>query len=180
MLRIIFGYLFFLILQQECFAFYPAMGITASYPAMVKDPNQLHGSRFSVWIQPPCWDWHRFQLYLDTSYAYWKVSGASENASIVIYALAPVFRGFITQSTDFSTYFEATIAPCYMTRTRISDRNLGIHFAFQDAIGLGALLGSTERFSVNLSAYHYSNAALCHINAGITIPIMLTLGYRFS
>jgi hypothetical protein len=67
-----------------------------------------------------------------------------------------------------------------MNQTRIENRNLGIHFSFQDRMGLGALLGGSEKFSLGVHAVHYSNSHLSAHNSGISIPLVLDIGYRFN
>jgi lipid A 3-O-deacylase len=67
-----------------------------------------------------------------------------------------------------------------LNHTRLDDRNLGIHFAFQDRFGIGAFLGASDNISLGVHAVHYSNAHLSIHNSGITIPLVLDIGYRFS
>ena len=76
-------------------------------------------------------------------------------------------------------YLELSIGLAYLNHTRFDDRNLGMHFSFQDRMGVGAFLGKSEQLSIGVHAVHYSNAHLASNNSGITIPLTLDIGYRF-
>lgn len=175
---ILFSFCWILIFNSH--AAIPQIGMTLAIPQIIKDPADLHGLKGSVWIQPNSLIWQHCQLYFETSYSHWKISGAPAHLSLDIYTIiAPVFRAYMTQHPLFSTYIEASIGPSYLTRTRLSNRNLGIHFAFQDYVGIGALIGQGQKVAVSLDALHYSNGCFSYHNSGITIPLMVTMGYRF-
>jgi hypothetical protein len=47
-------------------------------------------------------------------------------------------------------------------------------------MGIGALLGTSENLSLGVHAVHYSNSHLSAHNSGISVPMMLDIGYRFN
>ncbi len=93
--------------------------------------------------------------------------------------MAPVVRYTFRRRGPVLPFLELSIGLSYLNRTRLEDRNLGIHFAFQDRMGIGALFGKSEKLSLGIHALHYSNAHLANQNSGLTVPLMLDVGYRF-
>jgi hypothetical protein len=144
------------------------------------DPENVHDYRAVVSWQPQKLDWDRFKLYFAANAGHWWSTSAQHNTTINIYAIAPVFRFYIHKSDLFSPYLEASVGPAYMNHTRFAKRNLGIHYTFQDEITLGALFGREKGVIIALSALHYSNGRLSSHNSGITLPVMLNLGYQFD
>ncbi|HSW94022.1 MAG TPA: acyloxyacyl hydrolase [Gammaproteobacteria bacterium] len=159
---------------------WPHAGVSISAPLVTKDPEYLHGWRAAVWYQPESLIWTRAHLYFDASFGHWWVSNNTPNQSLSIYSVSPVFRLYFMQNHAFSPFLNASVGLAWMTRTRIDHQNLGMHFAFQDQLGIGATFGSRHNLSISLSALHYSNGSFCKNNAGITIPIMLNAEYGFA
>ncbi|OAI46325.1 hypothetical protein AYO45_06395 [Gammaproteobacteria bacterium SCGC AG-212-F23] len=173
--------LFFLFLSLcSTTAFSYQHGATLSYVIFPKDPTNLHGIRAAYWFQPESWIWKSAQIYIDTSAGHWWITSNSPNHSLNSIAVAPVLRYYLQKVPTISPYVEFSIGPSYLSRTRIDGRNLGMHFAFQDQLGIGMTYGKEERFYSSISVLHYSNGSLCRWNAGITVPIMLNLGYKFN
>lgn len=158
----------------------PHVGLSISAPVVTKDPEYLHGWRAGVWYQPESLLWTRTRLYFDASFGHWWVSNDTPNKSLNIYAVSPIFRLYFMQKPTFSPYINLSIGLAWLTRTRIDHQNLGMHFAFQDQIGLGVTLGAKRALSISVSALHYSNGSLCKNNAGITVPVMLNAEYGFA
>jgi hypothetical protein len=158
---------------------YAFSGITYTYPLITKDPANLKGSRFSFWHQPEFLIFNRARIFFDASLGNWWVNDHAKNNQILIFSLAPVLRYTILDSDYFSPFFDLSIGLSSLSSTRIDHQNLGIYFAFQDQLGLGTTIGKSKRLSISLSALHYSNASLCASNAGITIPLLLNMVYRF-
>jgi lipid A 3-O-deacylase len=156
------------------------MGGALSVVAIGKDPDNLHGYRASLWYQPKSFIWKNVDVYFAGSAGHWWSEDATRHHSLNIYAIAPVLRFYIAKANLFDAYAELSIGLSYLTRTRFDDRNLGMHFAFQDELGLGATFGKTRNYYATISALHYSNGSMCSMNAGITAPLMLTAGYRFG
>lgn len=172
-LLIIFGLFFFI----DCYGSYS--GLTLSYPLITQDPENLHGGRFSLWFQPDFLQWERTRVFFDGSLGYWWVSEDIDNNKINIFSFAPVLRYDIVKHPYLSPFIEISIGFSYLSSTRIADRNLGEHFSFQDQLGFGLSIGREKKISVSMSALHYSNASLCNTNAGMTIPLLFNVGYRF-
>jgi hypothetical protein len=167
-----------LVLQTTAFA--SQAGIMLSYPLQTKDPSDLHGYKGSVWYQPTSFEWGNSHLLLDASVGHWWVNNYPTNREINIAALAPVYRYFIlSDKYYFNPFIDASIGFAYLSETRFADRNLGMHFSFQDQLGMGVSFGPQHRLFASLYGVHYSNGSLSSMNAGITIPLMLNVGYRF-
>lgn len=154
-------------------------GITVTAPLITKDPQNIRGGKLSLWYQPESFIWNRVRVFFDVGYGHWWVNGNFPQRQINIISAAPTLRFFFTQNNYFSTFIDASIGPSYLSEVRIGKQKLGIHFAFQDQLGLGALIGKGQRFAMSLSAMHYSNASIARKNAGITIPLLINVGYRF-
>jgi len=153
-------------------------GINVSYLILDKDPQYLYGYRFSLQYYPSSWVWKNVHIFIDGGYGHWWVDHADNYGSLNIYSIAPVLRLYFANQF-LSPFFDISIGPSYMTNTRISNRNLGMHFAFQDQMGLGISFGQQKNLSISVTSLHYSNGSLCAMNAGITIPLMLNVSYRF-
>jgi len=153
-------------------------GISFTYLLIPKDPSHLKGYRAGVWYLPPCFVWKQIDLYFEASFGHWWVP-SSPNQNINITAVAPYLRYYLQRNHFISPYVEASIGPAYLSHTRIGDRNLGIHFTFQDQVTIGATFGKDQQFSASLDVMHYSNGSLSAHNSGITIPLLLNIAYRF-
>ena len=169
-----------LLLSHNSFAAALQFGITLPFLIKTKDPENVHGYRAVVWYQPPAWMWKHWNIYLAAGAGHWWVPGASMHQSLNIFALAPVIRYYFAKTPRFSPYFEASIGVSYLSKTRFVDRNLGEHFSFQDEVGIGTAYGDHQQWYASLSALHYSNGSLSAMNAGITVPLILNVGYHFG
>lgn len=154
-------------------------GLTYSQLIIPKDPDALRGIRTALTYQPDALMWEHVQIYFDASYGYWWVNNSHPNHSLYSIALAPYLRYWLAKKPIFSPFVEISIAPAYISKTRIDDTNLGMHFIFQDQASIGGAWGQERKFYTTISVYHYSNGSLCSNNSGITAPLILTLGYRF-
>lgn len=155
-------------------------GVSLTLPIVEKDPEHFHGYRVTAWYQPKSLIWEHVHIYINGGIGHWWVTGNRPNKSIMIYSLAPTLRYYFINSPTFSPYINISIGLSYLSKTRIDCRNLGIHYAFQDEIGIGATFGAKQQFSASLSALHYSNGSMAHRNSGITVPIVLNLEYGFG
>ncbi len=158
---------------------YPHWGGSLSIPIITKDPKYLYGYRAALWYQPESLLWERTRIYFDASFGRWWVTNSRHNKSLNIYSASPTLRYYFTNRSP-SLFFNLSIGLAYLTRTRIAYRNLGMHFAFQDQVGIGISFGKKKQFSVSLSSMHYSNGSLCNKNGGITIPVMMNAEYGFA
>ncbi len=154
-------------------------GLSFSTPLVVKDPKPFDGYRAAITYQPPTFIWRYASVYFDSAYVHWWVSNQGPYHSMTIYSVAPYLRLYFTKTNSISPYVEASLGVSYLSKTRIDGRNLGIHYAFQDQLTLGAAFGKDQPLFVSLSAVHYSNGSMSSSNAGITMPLVLNVGYRF-
>lgn len=157
----------------------PYYGASVSSILIAKDPPSLHGYQLMLNYDPQRLKWRKFNVYFDGGFSHFWTNSVNYS-TINIYSIAPVVRYSFKKHGPILPYLELSIGLSYLNHTRIEDRNLGIHFAFQDRLGVGALLGTSERFSMGVNAVHYSNAHLANHNSGITAPLVLNLGYRFD
>ena len=67
-----------------------------------------------------------------------------------------------------------------MTQRHIDNVDLGGRFSFQDLMGIGAFLGREKHLNIAATIGHYSNGNLLPNNPGITVPLVISLGYAFS
>lgn len=155
-------------------------GVTLPVLIKGKDPEGVHGYRGVVWYQPASLIWPKVEIYFAGGVGHWWAHGATEHRSINIVSLTPVIRVYFLKKSYVSPFAEISIGASYLSRTHFSDRNLGIHYSFQDEVGLGAAFGKERRFYFTLSALHYSNGSMASMNAGITVPLVLNIGYRFG
>jgi hypothetical protein len=154
-------------------------GVNVSYLLVDKDPQYLHGYRLSFLYAPSSWVWQRLHIFLDTSAGHWWVNQNVPYRDLNIYSFAPVLRFYVANSNFISPFVDVSIGVAYLSKTRLSSQNLGMHFSFQDQVGLGASFGQAKHLSVSVNALHYSNGSLCAMNAGITVPVMLNVSYQF-
>lgn len=171
---------FFCISTAACAAPVPRYGVSFSYPVVPKDPTHVHADRLSFWYQPPSLVWSRTRIYFDASVGYWWVTNYACHRSLMIYAIAPILRYYFSIGENFSPFINLSIGASYVSRTKLDDRNLGVHFAFQDQVGFGATIGKSQQLSITLTTMHYSNASMGAWNAGITVPVMLGVDFGFS
>lgn len=158
----------------------PHYGGTLSIPAVSTEPDNLHGFQLMMNYDPDRYKWRAFNVYVDGGFSHFYQNNTPHNSAINIYSIAPVVRYTFKRHGPIQPYLELSVGFAYLNQTRIENRNLGIHFAFQDRMGLGALLGMNENISLGVHAMHYSNSRLASHNSGISIPLVLDVGYRFN
>ena len=164
--------------------FYPILcisatcGTTLSLPLIAREPSPVNGYQVLLDYDPVYPEWHRLKVYFDGGFSHLTTNTANYT-TINIYSLSPVVRYTFLCHGIMRPYFELSIGLSYLNHTRFDHKNLGIHMSFQDRAGIGAFLGISERFSLGIHALHYSNASLSSHNSGISIPLVLDIGYRF-
>ena len=156
---------------------YANYGMRLSYILKAKEPDSLHGAQLMLTASPASLFYKQFNLYFDGGFSHFYQTNTSYYSTLNIYSAAPVLRYSFTKRGWFLPYIEGSIGLAYLNHTRIEHRKLGIHFAFQDRIGLGTSFGPRNQFSLGIHSVHYSNAHLSQHNSGVTIPLMLDLGY---
>lgn len=157
----------------------PYYGINFSYVLLNQEPSSLRGYQLMLNYDPQRFTWRKFNIYFDAGFSHFWVTDTPYYTTVNIYSIAPVVRYTFKKRGPLSPYFEVSIGLAYLNHTRFEDRNMGIHFSFQDRIGIGAYVGTTKQLSLGVQAIHYSNARIASHNSGITIPLMLDIGYRF-
>jgi hypothetical protein len=156
----------------------PYYGATLSLPVVPKDPR-LYGYQIMLHYDPQKITWRQFNVYFDGGFSYFRSRMTHHDRAIDIYSAAPTIRYTFKKRGDFLPFLEFGIGVAYLNHIHFANRNLGMHFAFQDRLGCGALFGPHGQFILGIHAVHYSNANLAKHNSGISIPIVLDLGYRF-
>lgn len=157
----------------------PHYGINFSYGLIGSEPSTLHGAQLMASYDPDRYKWRQFNVYFDGGISHFWITNTSTHSSLNILSAAPVVRYTFKQHGPILPYLELSIGVSYLSATRLDDRNLGIHFAFQDRAGIGAFLGYSKHFTLGIHALHYSNAHLANHNSGMTMPLVLDIGYRF-
>lgn len=178
---LLFGLVSFILQTLPASAIAWSEGFTVSLPVITKDPENLHGFNGSIWYDPETLVWRQFHLYFDVVGAHYWVSGPSNPYhDINILAVSPVVRYLFKEHLKVIPYFELSIGASYLSNTRFANRNLGMHFAFQDRGGIGITFGSRQQYALGAHIVHYSNASLSSHNSGITIPLMIDLSYKLG
>ena len=157
----------------------PYYGANFSYALITKEPPALNGYQLMLNYDPDRFKWRQFNVYFDGGFSHFWITNTSYYTTLNIYSIAPVIRYTFKKHGPILPFLELSIGLAYLNHTHLDDRNLGIHFAFQDRAGIGAFLGTSEKFSIGIQAVHYSNAHLSSHNSGITVPLVLDIGYRF-
>lgn len=157
----------------------PSFGTTLSIATVTKEPPNLRGAQLMLNYDPDCFHWRKFNIYFDGGYThYWDLG--RHNHVINIYSAAPVIRYIFKRRGYVLPFLELSIGVGYMDQTRLEHRNLGMHFTFQDRMGIGVLVGNKDQYLIGAHAVHYSNAHLSSHNSGISVPVEFDLGYRFT
>lgn len=104
----------------------------------------------------------------------------NSNKSAQALALAAVLR-FQNQYEILAVYpyLDLGLGASWFSKKEIGGRELGIHFEFEDRLGLGFRFGKNQQFDFCYRAVHFSNAYLGQQNHGINLHL-LVLGYWFT
>jgi opacity protein-like surface antigen len=119
-----------------------------------------------------------FALDLGTSVSFWRSRELHDGfATLSVY---PLLRFTFLRTEPADVYFMYSLAgPTYISKVIIDGLGTGSHFTFQDFMGIGAFTGKSRNMSIGLKISHYSNGNLAVDNAGLKIPVTVTLGYAF-
>lgn len=176
----ILTFLFYLNTSLASSAFYFGGGASGAVPVsnflVRSEPAELNGYKLALQLYHPKLSYQIFTLFFDASYNYLKQN--ANNISIV--ALAPVLEMQLYKSQFFNPFMQLSAGPGYMNRTMFGNRNLGMHYTFQDMFGLGLKFGKKENIALSWRIIHFSNANLAKHNAGLTEPLVLSLHYTFK
>lgn len=110
--------------------------------------------------------------YYETSIGYWD---GENNDSVTAFSFSPVFRYQPTEFYDIEPYLEIGIGATYISKTKIINENFGIHFQFENIVGIGFRY---KDFDLSYRYTHYSNAGLSRNNSGVDFNV-ITMSYRF-
>lgn len=155
-------------------------GMTLSYPLITQAPPHLQGYHVALWYQPSSLLWNRTQIFFSGGWGRWWIHKSTwGELSLNAYSLSPVLRYYFKKTHYISPFLDVSVGLSYLSRTRLGNHRLGIHFAFQDQVGVGISVGTEQRLYMSINALHYSNGGLCKTNAGITVPVLFNLGYCF-
>lgn len=169
-------------LPLSAMAFQFQNGVAVSYGTHAfgsNMPTGIQGFNIAYTMQPDAWQWGNLDLLLNFSYGHWSTNDFTSNSSLNVYAIAPFIRWYFMDNNIATPFLTGSVGPSYLSNTQIGDRNLGIHFSFQDQFGAGLAFGAKRNFYTTLQFLHYSNARIANNNNGMTIPVYLTLGYQF-
>ena len=159
----------------------PYYGMSITYPLVTKEPKNLHGFQFMLTYDPQSIRWGDWlNLYFDGGFSHFWINNKPYYTTLNIYSIAPVVRIILEEREHVYPFIDFSIGAAYLNHTHFENRNLGIHFAFQDRLGFGLIFGTKRQLTLGLEAIHYSNAHLSRHNSGVTIPVMLDIAYRFQ
>lgn len=153
-------------------------GASASYVLSSREISSLNGLQFMINYHPELFVWCQWSLYFDGGFSHFWVTNTPHHSTLNIYSVAPVLRYTMPEYLPVCPYIEASIGLAYLNHTRLDNRNLGIHFAFQDRLGVGVRFGETKQLSVGFHIAHYSNAHFSGHNSGFTLPAVFDVGIR--
>lgn len=119
--------------------------------------------------------------FWELSAAYWDShKNVAGNKQITLWTTGP--EGRLQRATPFSNgaqpYLEIGIGVSWLSNQKIAGRDVGMHFLFEDRLGVGLFLGKQQKYDINVRVMHYSHASLVPHNPGINM-LLTTLGYWF-
>jgi len=127
--------------------------------------------------------WYHLQVFAQASAAYYGSSytplRSEYDDNLWVYAIAPVVRYHVSPNTAVDPFIDLSSGPGYLSTIHYENRNLGIHFTFQDMAAIGALFGEDHRFAAMIQMVHYSNAGISSHNRGLSLPLVLSASYQF-
>ena len=92
----------------------------------------------------------------------------------------PLFRFTFLRTRVADMYFAYSLAgPTYISKIVLDGLDTGRHFTFQDFMGIGWFAGRQRNVNIGVKINHYSNGNIFTQNAGVKIPLTLSLGYTF-
>ena len=92
----------------------------------------------------------------------------------------PLFRFTFLRARLADMYFAYSLAgPTYISKVVLDGLNTGHHFTFQDFMGIGWFAGANRNLNLGVKINHYSNGNIFTQNAGVKIPLTVSVGYAF-
>jgi hypothetical protein len=119
-----------------------------------------------------------FALDIGASAASWR--SRQDHDRFQTLSVYPLFRFTLLRTKPVDGYFCYSLAgPTYISKLVIDGLDTGDHFTFQDFLGGGVFIGKNRNINAGVTINHYSNGNIFTHNAGVKIPITLTIGYSF-
>ncbi|WP_339660116.1 acyloxyacyl hydrolase [uncultured Polaribacter sp.] len=119
-----------------------------------------------------------FSLDWGTSVTYFQSEFGKEN--VFAFSVFPVMRFYLLRKKDFDFYTNySLIGPTYITKSDIDGIESGPKITYQDTMGFGVFFGKERKYNFELRIMHYSNGNIFTRNAGVAVPLQLTLGKTF-
>ena len=121
--------------------------------------------------------WIAFDMGI--SGARWHAQKSEEHlASVSFY---PQLRFFLVRTPSADMQITYSVAsPTILSQTTQNGAEIGTtRFSFQDLMGISIVAGRNRRTLIGLGIGHYSNGNLLPVNAGVAIPLTISLGYAF-
>jgi opacity protein-like surface antigen len=119
-----------------------------------------------------------FSLDVGTSASYWRSRDSRQKFSTL--SVYPLLRFTLLRRAAADLYFQYSLAgPTFISELVLDGLATGRHFTFQDFMGVGVFIGPQRRLSAGVKINHYSNGNIFTENAGVKVPLTVTLGYSF-
>jgi hypothetical protein len=120
-----------------------------------------------------------FAFDLGASVSTWQ--SQQNGDSLLALSVYPLFRFLPIRTRTADVYATYSLAgPTHLSRRVVDGTEVGTNrFTFQDLFGFGVLAGEGRHVVVDVSLAHYSNGNLFPINAGVAVPLTISLGYAF-
>lgn len=100
--------------------------------------------------------------------------------NVLAFSIYPIVRFYLLRRKAFDSYLSySIIGPTFISKSNIDNLETGPKFTYQDFIEMGAFLGEKRKLNLALKIIHYSNGNIFSKNAGIAIPVTLSLGKTF-
>jgi Lipid A 3-O-deacylase (PagL) len=92
----------------------------------------------------------------------------------------PLFRFTFLRTGPVDVYLAySLVGPTYISKAVLENLDTGRHFTFQDFMGVGIFAGRSRHLNLGLKINHYSNGNIFTQNAGVKIPLTISVGYAF-
>jgi len=89
-------------------------------------------------------------------------------------------RGPPCGSPQADLFFQYAVAgPSFISETSVDNHELGHRFTFQNFMAIGTFIGPGRKVTAGIKINHYSNGNIFTENAGVKVPLTLTVGYVF-
>jgi hypothetical protein len=154
----------------------------AGGPSGIDNASQAHGVQLTLDDYVPAKQWHHFQLFFQGSAAYYHSTyeplKSDHGDNLWVFAIAPVIRYHFLPQATVDPFIDISSGPGYLSTIYYENRNLGLHFTFQDMVGIGTTFGTERNFAAEIRIIHYSNAGISDHNRGLTVPLILSLTYQ--